>query len=141
MEGDRREWREHCILVRDVVGDSFDEAISHRDDFRVGTVGNNAVARSEVGPRRGRDDSPHIAIAHRNGLGEFAPNRLHRREETFGADFLPHLADPLGLLASLLQPTRAAELHQHALRTEGHQRVRGLNQGTPRQRARRGHVR
>jgi hypothetical protein len=44
-------------------------------------------------------------------LRELAPDGLDSEQEAFGANFLPNLADPLGLLAGLLEPAGAAELH------------------------------
>ena len=120
MKGDGGEWRKHRVLVGNVVGNSLNESIGHRDDFRVWSIGNDAVAKREVRPRRGRDDPTDIAIAHGDGLRELAPDGLDSGQEAFGPNLLPNLADPLGLLAGLLQPAGTAKLHQHALRAERH---------------------
>ena len=120
MQGDGGEWRKHRVLIGNIVGNALDEPIGHGNDLSVRSIGNDAVAKGEVRPRRGRHDPTDIAIAHGDGLRELAPDGLDSGQEAFGPNLLPNLADPLGLLAGLLQPAGTAKLHQHALRAERH---------------------
>ena len=120
MQGNGGEWRKHRVLIGNVVGNALDEPIGHRNDLSVRSIGNDAVAKGEVRPRRGRHDPTDIAIAHGDGLRQLAPDGLDSGQKAFGSNLLPNLANALGLLASLLEPASAAKLYQHALRAERH---------------------
>ena len=73
-------------------------------------------------------DTPHVAVSGRQRLVQLALHRLHRSHKPIRAHFVQHHAHLVRLLASLVQPVRLAELHQHALGARGNQGSGGVNE-------------
>ena len=103
-------------------------------------VSDYEVADGKAGDLTCIEHFAHMAIAERNRLGEFATDGGERGEEPFAADLGEHRAEFFRLLTSFAQPAAAAELDQHALRTEGDQRPLGAHKQTAAMRTGRGYV-
>jgi hypothetical protein len=99
-------------------------------------VGNNAVADGKA-----LDAAPYfcdhadVGIAERYRLIELALHRIERRQQSVGPHLVEHLANLVGLLSSLVEPTCPSEFQQHALGADGHQGVHRSDQKLARTRA------
>ncbi|RLA45244.1 MAG: hypothetical protein DRR06_07685 [Gammaproteobacteria bacterium] len=66
---------------------------------------------------------PHFRVAQRIKLTQLRANRFYHRHQAAGTNFLKCLFDLVRLLQGFFNKIGLTKFHQHAFRTNGHQRL------------------
>ena len=114
----------------------------HRHDFRMVSVGDDALTRRKSAHPRARfQHRAGIAIAECQRLIELVEHGLKRRREPVRPHLVEYLFDALGLLARLADEPRPTKIDQHPFRARRDQRARAADQHFAVRRRRTRHLR
>ena len=133
LQGDGSDDGKGSFVVRNPLRYLGHQVLRYADDLRVVAVGDDAVADLEVRhPFSYRNHLTGIAVAQRQGLAELTKNGLQSGLQAVGLNLVQHLQHLLGLLPCLVDEVGLAEVDQHLLGPERHERAVGFDEYVPR---------
>lgn len=118
LQSDRSDHGKRGGFIAHGVRDFGAKILGDADNFRMFAVGCHPVSHGESRhPRSHLEHRSNIAVAHRQWLIKFVPNRFQRWHDPVSFHLVQHHSNFLRLLTSFLNEVGLAKIHQHALGT------------------------